>query len=239
VNPERSRENRAAVVYGNCVAVSSPTVPALPRPLLRGVLHQAAFSVSLVVGTLLIVSADGSRRHAAAAVFAGSVAVCFGVSALYHRVSWTPRLRVWMRRLDHAGIYLLIAGTYTPVCLLVLDGAWRTIVLVMVWVGAGAAVVLKFTWVEAPRWVAAALGISLGWAAVAILPQLATRLDPAGVALLGVGGLVYTAGAIIYARRRPDPLPAVFGYHELFHALTLVAVACQYVAIAFFVIRAG
>lgn len=239
MKPEGSGENRAAVVYGDGVAVSPPTVPALPRPLLRGVLHQAAFSVSLVVGTLLIVSADGSRRHAAAAVFAGSVAVCFGVSALYHRVSWTPRLRLWMRRLDHAGIYLLIAGTYTPVCLLVLDGAWRTIVLVMVWLGAGAAVVLKFTWVEAPRWVAAALGISLGWAAVAILPQLATRLDPAGVALLGVGGLVYTAGAIIYARRRPDPLPAVFGYHELFHALTLVAVACQYVAIAFFVIRAG
>jgi hemolysin III len=239
VKPEGSGENRAAVVYGDWVAVSPPTVPALPRPLLRGVLHQAAFSVSLVVGTLLIVSADGSRRHAAAAVFAGSVAVCFGVSALYHRVSWTPRLRLWMRRLDHAGIYLLIAGTYTPVCLLVLDGAWRTVVLVMVWLGAGAAVVLKFTWVEAPRWVAAALGISLGWGAVAILPQLATRLDPAGVALLGVGGLVYTAGAIIYARRRPDPLPAVFGYHELFHALTLVAVACQYVAIAFFVIRAG
>ena len=239
MKPERSRGNRAAVVYGDRVAVSPPTVSALPRPLLRGVLHQAGFLVSLVVGTLLIVGADGSRRHVAAAVFAGSVALCFGVSALYHRVSWTPRLSLWMRRLDHAGIYLLIAGTYTPVCLLVLEGAWRTAVLAMVWLGAAAAVVLKFTWVEAPRWVAAALGISLGWAAVAILPQLATRLDPAGVALLGVGGLAYTAGAIIYARRRPDPVPAVFGYHELFHALTLVAVACQYVAIAFFVIRAG
>ena len=228
-----------AVVYRGGVAVSHPTSPALPRPLLRGVLHQVAFSVSLVVGTLLIIGADGPRRHAAAAVFAGSVAVCFGVSALYHRVTWTPRLRLWMRRIDHAGIYLLIAGTYTPVCLLVLDGAWSTIVLVTVWVGAAAAVVLKFAWVDAPRWVAAALGIALGWAAVAILPQLATRLDPAGVALLGAGGLAYTAGAIIYARRRPDPSPAVFGYHELFHALTLVAVACQYVAIAFFVVRAG
>jgi len=110
---------------------------------------------------------------------------------------------------------------------------------VMVWVGAGAATVLKFAWVEAPKWVAAVLGIALGWAGVAVLPQLATRLNPAAVALLGVGGLAYTAGAIIYARRRPNPLPAVFGYHELFHALTLVAVACQYVAIAFFVIRAG
>ena len=202
-------------------------------------LHQAAFPVSLVVGTLLIVGADGGRRRAAAAVFAGSVAACFGASALYHRVTWTPRLRRWMRRIDHAGIYLLIAGTYTPVCLLVLSGAWRVVVLVLVCVGAGAAIVLKFAWVEAPKWVAAAFGTALGWAGVAILPQLATRLNPAAVALLGVGGLAYTAGAIIYARRRPNPLPSVFGYHEFFHALTLVGVACQYVAIAFFVIRSG
>jgi hemolysin III len=144
-----------------------------------------------------------------------------------------------MRGIDHAGVYLLIAGTYAPVCLLVLDGAWRMVVLVMVCVGAGAALVLKFAWVEAPKWVAAVLGMALGWAGVAVLPQLATRLNPAATALLGVGGLAYTTGAIIYARRRPNPLPAVFGYHELFHALTLVAVACQYVAIAFFVIRSG
>ena len=172
-------------------------------------------------------------------MFAGSVAVCFGASALYHRVTWTPRLRRWMRRVDHAGVYLLIVGTYTPVCLLVLDGAWRLVVLAIVYVGAGAAVVLKFAWVEAPKWVAVVLGLALGWVGVAVLPQLATRLNHAAVVLLGVGGLAYTAGAIIYARRRPNPLPAVFGYHELFHALTLVAVACQYVAIAFFVVRAG
>jgi hemolysin III len=214
-------------------------VSALPKPLLRGVLHQAAFFVSLIVGTLLVVGADGARRQAVAAVFAGSVAACFGASALYHRVTWTPRLRPWMRRVDHAGVYLLIAGTYTPVCLLVLHGAWRLAILLTVCVGAGAAIVLKFAWVDAPKWLAAAIGIALGWVAVIVLPQLATRLDPAAVALLGVGGLAYTAGAIIYARRRPDPLPAVFGYHEVFHALTIVAVACQYVAIAFFVVRAG
>jgi hemolysin III len=232
-------EKVITVVYRGAVAPSPSTLPASPKPLLRGVLHEAAFSVSLVVGTLLIVGADGARRHAAAAVFGGSVAVCFGASALYHRVTWTPRLRLWMRRVDHAGVYLLIAGTYTPVCLLVLQGTWRLVVLVVVCVGAGLAIALRFAWVEAPKWVAAMLGIALGWVGVAILPQLATRLDPAAVALLGVGGLAYTAGAIIYARRRPNPLPAVFGYHELFHALTLVAVACQYVAIAFFVIRAG
>ena len=228
-----------ARAYGGCVAVPSSALPAPPRPLLRGVLHQAGFAVSLVVGTLLIVGADGASRRAAAAVFASSVAVCFGASALYHRVTWTPDLRRWMRRIDHAGIYLLIAGTYTPVCLLVLDGAWRIVVLAIVYAGAAAAVALKFAWVDAPKWLAAVLGIALGWAGVAILPQLATRLNPAAVALLGVGGLAYTAGAIIYARRQPDPIPTVFGYHELFHALTIVAVACQYVAIALFVIRAG
>lgn len=221
------------------MAVPSSALPALPRPLLRGVLHQAAFAVSLVVGTLLIVGADGAPRHVAAGVFAGSVAVCFGVSALYHRVIWTARLRLWMRRFDHAGVYLLIVGTYTPVCLLVLHGAWRLSVLVLVCVGAGAGIAAKFLWIEAPKWLTVLLGIALGWMGVLVLPQLATRLNPAAVVLLGVGGLAYTAGAIIYARRRPDPLPAVFGYHELFHALTIVAVACQYVAIAFFIIRAG
>ena len=219
---------------------SSPlTSPALAKPLLRGVLHQAAFSISLVVGTLLIVGSDGARRQATAAVFAGSVAVCFGASALYHRVTWPPTLRLWMRPVDHAGVYLLIAGTYTPVGFLVLDGTWRLVVLATVYVGAGAAVVLKFAWVEAPKWLAAAVGMALGWVGVVVLPQLAIRLDPAAVALLGAGGVAYTIGAVIYARGRPNLFPGMFGYHELFHALTVVAVACQYVAIAFFVIRAG
>jgi len=219
---------------------SGTTLANVPtRPALRGVFHQVGFSVSLVVGTLLIVGADGTRQHVAAAVFAAAVAICFGSSALYHRITWTPELRLWMRRVDHAGVYLLIAGTYTPVCLLVLTGAWRWTVLAVVWAGSGAAAIFKFVWVAAPKWLAAAIGIALGWVAVAVLPQLASRLDPAVVALLGAGGLVYTAGAIIYARGRPDPVPAVFGYHELFHALTLIAVSCQYVAIAFFIVRVG
>ena len=148
-------------------------------------------------------------------------------------------MRRWMRRVDHAGVYTLIAGTYTAVCLLALDGAWRWSVLSVVWTGAGAAVVLKFVWVDAPKWLAAAIGIALGWVGVAAMPELATRLNPAAVALLLVGGLLYTVGAVIYARRRPNPVPHVFGYHEVFHALTIVAVACQYVAIAFFVVRVG
>ena len=209
------------------------------RPRLRGVLHQAAFVVAVALAPLLIVGADGGRRRLAAAVFGGSVAACFGASALYHRVTWSPGVRLWMRRIDHAGVYLLIAGTYTPVCLLVLRGAWRPVVLTIIWVGALAAIAMKFVWVAAPKWLAAAIGLALGWVAVVALPQLVGRLHPAAVILIAIGGLAYTAGAVIYARRRPDPAPAVFGYHELFHALTIVGVACQYVAIAFFVIRAG
>lgn len=202
-------------------------------------LHQVAFVIAVGLAPLLIVGADGGRRRLAAAVFACSVAACFGASALYHRVTWTPRVRLWMRRVDHAGVYLMIAGTYTPVSLLALRGAWSTVVLTIVWVGAAAAIVLKFVWVAAPRWLAAAIGMALGWLAVVALPQLIALLDPAAVVLLVVGGLAYSAGAVVYARRRPDPAPAVFGYHELFHALTIVGVACQYVAIAFFIVRAG
>jgi hemolysin III len=200
------------------------------------VLHQCAFFAALAVAPLLIITADGTRASLAASVFAGSVVVCFGVSALYHRVTWSPRRRLWMRRLDHAGVYLLIAGTYTPVSLFALRGNWQVVVLTVVWAGAVAAIVLKFVWVAAPKWLAAGVGIALGWVAVVALPQLVEHLRPAAVALLVVGGLAYTAGAIVYARRRPDPAPAVFGYHELFHALTILAVTCQYVAIAFFVL---
>src|SRR2546426_8728029 len=209
------------------------------KPKLRGVLHQGAFFIAVALAPLLIVGADGGRPRLGAAVFAGSVAACFGASALYHRVTWTPRVRLWMRRIDHAGVYLLISGTYTPVSMLVLRGAWRPVVQTIVWVGAFAAIVLKFVWVAAPKWLAAAIGMALGWMAVVALPQLIERLRPAAVILLVIGGLAYSAGAVIYARRRPDPAPAVFGYHELFHALTIVGVACQYVAIAFFVVNAG
>jgi len=216
-----------------------PTGPLRDKPKLRGVLHQAAFVIALTLAPFMILGAEGERRRFAAAVFAGSVAACFGASALYHRVTWTPRVRLWMRRIDHAGVYLLIAGTYTPVSLLVLTGAWRPVVLAIVWAGAVAAIVLKFVWVAAPKWLTAAIGIALGWVAVVALPQFVTRLNPAAVSLLLLGGLAYTAGAVVYARRSPDPAPAVFGYHELFHALTIVGVACQYVAIAFFVVHVG
>ena len=212
-------------------------VSTVEKPRLRGVLHQAAFVIAVAIAPLLVVAADGTRRRLVSGGFAVSVATCFGVSALYHRVTWGPRARLRMRRADHAGVYLLIAGTYTPVSILVLQGAWRPVVLAIVWAGAAAAIALKFAWVAAPRWLAAAIGIALGWVAVVVLPQLMGSLAPTAVTLLVLGGLLYTAGAIIYAVRRPDPVPTVFGYHELFHALTIIAVTCQYASIAFFIVR--
>ena len=208
------------------------------RPRLRGVLHAAAFGVACVVGFFLVWYSP-SAHAAPAAVFAASAAVMLGTSALYHRVRWGARARLWMRRADHAGIYLLIAGTYTPVGLISLTGTMRVVVLATVWTGAAAATISKFCWVGAPKWLSAVFGVTLGWVGVAAMPQLAEHEGVAPIVLLAAGGVAYTLGAVVYALRRPDPVPTVFGYHELFHALTIVALACQYVAVAFFVVRVG
>jgi hemolysin III len=206
------------------------------RPRLRGVLHQYAFFASLLAGIPLVAIAPTPSARFAATAFAASVAAMFGVSAVYHRVTWRPRPRAWMARLDHATIYLLIAGTYTPYALLALSGAWRVAVLAVVWSGAAAAIVLKFAWVDAPKALAAALGVALGWAGVVALPQLVEEVGAAATVLVVAGGALYTTGAVVYALRRPDPLPAVFGYHELFHALVVAGVACHYASVAFFVV---
>ena len=160
----------------------------------------------------------------------------FGVGSLFHRVSWTPRAARRMGRLDHAMIYALIAGTYAPIGLLVVHPGWRAPILAVAWGGTLLATAAKIAWHDAPVWVAPAVCIALGWLAVLVAPQIVDRIGIAGSALLFGGGLAYTAGAIIYARRRPDPIPHVFGYHELFHAFVIVAVACQYASVAFFVL---
>ena len=215
--------------------VSSTAALEVARPLLRGVLHGAAFVAAVVVGAVFVAETP-EPRVLPALVFAVSAAVMLGTSTLYHRITWSARTRLWMRRADHAGIYLLIAGTYTPVALISLSGAWRTSVLTIVWAGATAATLSKVCWVAAPKWLSAVIGLALGWVAVAAMPQIARHEGLAPVALLAAGGVAYTAGALVYALRRPDPFPRVFGYHELFHALTIVALACQYVAIALFVV---
>lgn len=209
--------------------------PAL-RPSLRGVSHQYAFFIAVVAGAVLVVIARGTHETIAAAVFATALAVMFGTSAVYHRILWGPAARRWMRRADHAAIYLLIGGTYTPFGLLLLDGAWRISVLAVAWSGCLTAILIKLFWVDAPKWLAAALGIALGWVGVAAMPEALDRTGVAAVALLAAGGLLYTVGAVVYALGRPDPVPAVFGYHELFHALVIAAAACQYVAVATFVV---
>jgi hemolysin III len=142
----------------------------LEKPRLRGVFHQGALGLALVAGPLLVAGVNGAEARAAASIFAGSVILCFGASAVYHRGTWSPHVRVWLRRLDHTGIYLLIAGTYTPVSLFVLRGAWRPTILAIVWSGAFAAIVLKFVWVAAPKWLGALIGLALGWVGVVVFP---------------------------------------------------------------------
>ncbi len=222
---------------GGSSSATAETLAARPKPRLRGVFHQYAFFVSLALGGLLTAWAPAGKPRLAAAIFAAAVSAMFGASALHHRITWTAAARRWTRRIDHAGIYLMIAGTYTPFGLLVLTGAWRITVLAIVWGGAAAAIVLKFVWVGAPKWLGATIGIALGWVAVLVFPQLLDGVGLAGTLLVLCGGLLYTAGGVIYARRRPDPFPAVFGYHELFHLLVVAAVAAQYSAVAFFVVR--
>jgi hemolysin III len=207
------------------------------RPTLRGALHAGAFVVSVAIG-VPFVAFSPAGRHLGAVVFAVTVSLMLGTSTLYHLVTWSPGARRWMRRADHAAIFLLIAGTYTPIALIGLSGAWRTTVLTVVWVGAVLAALVKFCWIGAPKWLTAAIGIALGWIAVVALPELAHNEGITPLVLLLAGGIAYTVGAIVYAVRRPNPLPRVFGYHELFHALTIVALSCQYVAIAVFIVRA-
>jgi hemolysin III len=211
--------------------VEPPRVDEL-KPRLRGVFHEWAFYVTIPLGVVFGLAATGARAQVAAAVFAGAVVAMFGASALYHRFTWSHQTRLWLRRLDHAGIFGLIAATYTPFGLLVLHGAWQKTVLAIVWSGAALAILTKLTWVAAPKWLSATVGIALGWIGVLIFPQIIQQAGTAAAALVLTGGICYTAGAIVYARRKPNLLPRVFGYHELFHALVIAAVALQYTAVA-------
>jgi hemolysin III len=210
------------------------------KPRLRGVSHQWAFFVALVAGIVLVVAAPSGKATLAAAIYAVSVAAMFGASALYHRIDWKSlAARRWMRRLDHSMIYLLIAGTYTPFALLVLDGGVANAVLIAVWAGACLGIGLKLLWPDTPKWLTAAVYVTLGWVAVIAFPQLASELGPVGMTLVAGGGLLYTAGAVVYALRRPDPSPAVFGYHEIFHVLVIAAALLQFVAVAAYALPAG
>ena len=208
----------------------------VPKPRLRGLSHAVAFVIALPLGLALILQAETARGRLSAIVFAAAVVAMFGASALYHSPNWREAPRRWLRRVDHAGVYGLIAGTYTAFGLLALSGYWRWVVLSIVWAGALAAIVFKFAWIDAPKWISAVIGVALGWIGVVVAPQLLAEIGVAASLLVLAGGLLYTLGALVYAFRRPDPRPAVFGFHEVFHVLVIAAVACQYAAVAFFVL---
>jgi hemolysin III len=198
-------------------------------------LHLGAFVVALGLGIALVVVA-GFEHAPVFALYGLAVAGLFGVSALYHRGRWQPSVRERLQRLDHSMIFVLIAGTYTPVCFYVLDGGVGRVLLAVVWGGALVAALLELRQRPAPRGVIVALSIALGWVALLALPGVADELGWVATALIGLGGVLYTVGAVIYARRRPDPLPAVFGYHEVFHALTIAGAGVHYAVIAFWVL---
>ena len=202
------------------------------KPRLLGVLHELAFAISLVTGTVLICLADGARARTSASIYAASVVLLFGTSAAYHRGTWGPRMHDLMARLDHSMIFVLIAGTYTPFALLLLEGSQRWAAFGLVWGGAAVGVLLRNTVRRPARWLFTGLYLALGWVALAFMPQLLHKGGIAVVVLLLVGGAFYSVGAVVYGLRRPDPSPHWFGFHEVFHALTLAAFATHYVAVS-------
>ncbi len=210
--------------------MSTPDAAPLEKPLLRGVSHQWAFFLSLAAGSVLVLLTSGAVSRWGALVYAVSLAALFGVSALYHRPKWAPEARRWMRRLDHAAIFVLIAGTTTPLALS-LESPARERLLAIVWAGAAVGVLRAVVWISAPKKVVAVLALLLGWASMPFLGPLRDALGPHTIAWIAAGGVLYSLGAVVYARKRPDPWPKVFGYHEVFHALVVAAAVCHFVAV--------
>ncbi|MDQ1664695.1 MAG: hemolysin [Actinomycetota bacterium] len=202
------------------------------KPHLRGWLHAGTFPVALTAGIVLVVLADGTRATVANAIFAASAVLLFGVSAAYHRGNWTPRAEKRLKRLDHSNIFLIIAGTYTPFSLILLDDHGGGTLLWIVWLAALGGIAFRVFWVGAPRWLYTPVYLGLGWVAVFYLPELFDTGGAAVVTLLAIGGLLYSVGGVVYALKRPNPSPRWFGFHEVFHALTLAAFAAHYIAVS-------
>ena len=208
----------------------------LGKPRLRGRLHQYAFFVALASGTVLCsiaASRPGIAPLLSCLIYSLTVCGLFGISALYHRRIWSERGYQIMRRLDHSMIFIFIAGTYTPFCVLLLSPGKAALFLSLIWAGAISGVALKMIWPHLPRWVGAPLYLALGWGAIAMLPEVLHRGGVTVLVLIAAGGVIYSVGAIFYALRRPNPWPTVFGHHEFFHACTLVAALCHHIAIYF------
>jgi hemolysin III len=205
------------------------------KPMLRGWMHLIWFEASLVIGTLVLVHAHGVVRITAMAIFVASMSAMFGVSALYHRGNWTEAWRVRLQRLDHAMIFLLIAGTATPAFLIASHGVFRIAGLIALWTLTLTAGAIHMVWMNAPELLVGSTFVGLGWVGALALPGVWVHSGVVAAALLLVGGVLYMAGALSYRRRWPNPNPAIFGYHEVFHVYVCAAAACQYVAIALFI----
>jgi hemolysin III len=206
-------------------------------PRLRGVFHQYAFFAALAAGTVLVVLADGYLERFAVWVYASALAAMFGASALYHRFPWrSAAARLRARRLDHAMIFVFIAGTYTPFALLELGGVVQILVLATVWAGAALGLILNLVWIESPRWISAVAYLAVGWVGVIALPQLFPALGVAPAVLLIAGGAIYTLGALFYAATWPNPFPSILGFHEIFHLLVVAAAVTQFVAVSLVVL---
>jgi hemolysin III len=212
-------------------SVQSESRSLVLKPLLRGHFHQAAFFIAL--GACAMLLAQASNSDALGAIIVYSLCLCglLGISALYHRPQWQPNARMWMKRLDHAAIFLLIAGTGTPLALLGIPGPTGEKLRNIFWLVAVVGIFQSLFWVKAPKWVSAVLYVGMGWLALPYLTELKSALGSNGIALLVAGGVVYTVGAVIYAMKKPNPWPVVFGYHEIFHVLVVVAAAFHFVCI--------
>ena len=212
------------------VSITSSEMPsrAPGKPLLRGVSHQVSFFCVLVAVVVLVGRAHSSLAMATTLVFGASLANLFGTSALYHRIDWSPRARKRMRRLDHAAIFLLIAGGYTPLFGLVPSTAGGHGALTIIWIGAGLGVVKSLAWPDAPKWMTALLCVALGWTVVGQVLDRVGAIGAFSAWLLVASGLIYSVGAVVYALKRPDPFPRIFGYHEVFHALVVIASVCLF-----------
>ncbi|HEX2550117.1 MAG TPA: hemolysin III family protein [Nocardioidaceae bacterium] len=200
------------------------------KPKLRGWLHAASAPLTLAAGVVLVVLSPTASTRIGSAVFAGSALVLFTVSGIYHRGTWSPRVWRFLRRFDHANIFLLIAGSYTPFTLLLLHGAERVVLLSVVWTGAVLGVLFRVFWNDAPRWLYTPIYIALGWAAVFYFGDFVDNASTAVLVLMAVGGVLYTLGGVVYGFKRPDPFPRWFGFHEVFHALTILAFTAHFVA---------
>jgi hemolysin III len=204
------------------------------KPRLRGWLHAYAAAISILSGAALVAVAAALRGGSATpstSIYAATVTLLFGTSALYHRLNWSDRARVLMKRLDHSMIFVFIAGTYTPIAALTLPRGSALAVLTVVWTGALFGVALQTAWPTAPSWLSVPCYVALGWVAVFVFPDLLHNAGIAAFTLIALGGVIYTIGAVVYALKRPNPIPGTFGFHEVFHACTLLAALCHYVAI--------